>query len=69
MLFSTQTPTDIVAELEQLVGNLFTTPGRREIELMKSRIAERERNHQNAEGLRRQLALLVAEQLKRECAA
>lgn len=58
-----------IAEFKAAVGNLFDNPERREIELLRSRIAHREAAHRNTAVLRHQLVELMARQIRREIAA
>lgn len=56
-----------IAEFDLAVAALFT-PERREIELLKSRIATQKRSRKNTVILQHQLCELMAKQIRREIA-
>jgi len=58
----------LVAEFSDSVRDLFA-PHRRDIELLKSRVHERARNHQSTNELHRLLVLEVCGALQRESTA
>jgi hypothetical protein len=55
-----------IAEFELVVKALFAGP-RRDIEVMKSKIKHRVRDHESRNRLQRELELMVARELRREC--
>lgn len=57
-----------ITEFSAAIGPLFA-PHRRDIELLKSRILQRTRRHQNTNELQRRLIRMVAMQLQSEIAA
>lgn len=57
-----------IAEFRAAIGDLFATHERAEIELLKTRIAERERHHQPTVILRKELLEKMTKQLQRELA-
>lgn len=57
-----------IAEFAAAVGDLFSTPERRGIELLKSRIMARQRARKGTAILRHQLCELMARQIMREVA-
>ena len=60
---------EAIHEFRLAIGDLFASHDRREIELLKSRIAERRCNHRSTAVLRHQLCELMARQIRRELAA
>jgi hypothetical protein len=58
-----------IAEFKAAVGDLFSTPERREIELLKSRIEARKRARKGTAILQHELVELMAAQIQRELAA
>lgn len=55
-----------IAEFEQVVKALFSN-NRRDIEVMKSKIKARTRDHTARSQLQRELEIMVAREIKREC--
>ncbi len=60
---------EAIHEFRLAIGDLFASHDRREIELLKSRIAERRRNHKSTVIQQRELCELMSRQLRRELAA
>lgn len=57
-----------IAEFKAAIGDLFSTPERREIEHLKARIAKLRQQRRNPAVLQKQLVELMARQIQRELA-